>query len=365
MSETPDKSQANILIVDDDAQIASTLQMAVNSWEYDAFKAGSIAEAKDFLEKEAAQIVLLDVDLPDGSGLDFLTEIKDDHPETIVVIITGNVDVKNTVAALRGGAYDFIGKPIHLEELRVTLRNSVETRKLRREVKQIRRSRAEKFSFDQIIGNSGPMTKAVETARKVAASDVASILLQGETGTGKDLFARAIHFSSERRALTLSGDQLRGASGKFDRIRTLSDMKREPSPMQRSARKGLFEQADGGTLFLDEIGEMDVSLQAKLLRVLEEGKFRRIGGLKEIPLDLRVIAASNRDLKKESAEGNFRLDLYYRLSIIQIDIPPLRERSDDILLLADHYIDKTNLKRKGEKKLKGLAKSTEKIFQEL
>ena len=187
MSETPKKTKANILIVDDDAQIAGTLQMAVESWNYGAFKAGTIAEATQLLEQEDTPIVLLDIDLPDGSGLDFLTEIKEQHPETIVVIITGNVDVKNTVAALRGGAYDFIGKPIHLEELHVTLRNSLETRRLRREVKQIRRSRAEKFSFEQIIGSSAPMKKALETARKVASADVSSILFQGDTGTGKDL----------------------------------------------------------------------------------------------------------------------------------------------------------------------------------
>lgn len=362
MNESLKNSEAQILIVDDDAQIAGTLQMAVGSWHYETLKAGTIAQAAKLLEQEEPQIVLLDIDLPDGSGLDFLKEIKEKYPETIVVMITGNVDVKNTVAALRGGAYDFIGKPIHLEELRVTLRNSVEARLLRREVKQMRQTRAEKLSFDQIIGESAPMTKALETAKKVSASDVSSILLQGETGTGKDLFARAIHFSSERRDAPYLAINCAALPANLIESE-LFGYEKGAFTDAKKRKEGLLEQGDGGTLFLDEIGEMEVSLQAKLLRVLEEGRFRRIGGLKEIPIDVRVIAASNRDLKKESAEGNFRLDLYYRLSIIQIDIPPLRERSSDILLLTNYYIDQTNQKRRGEKKLKGLAKPTEDIFK--
>ncbi len=362
MSETSNRSIARVLIVDDDKQIARTLDMALTSWQYETLKAANLAEAAKLFAQEEPHIVLLDIDLPDGSGLDFLKEIKKEHSETIVIMVTGNVDVKNTIASLRGGAHDFIGKPIHLEELRVTLRNSVEVRQLRREVKQMRRRRAEQFEFDQIIGESAPIKKAILTAQKVARSDVSSVLLQGETGTGKDLFARAIHFASDNRdapylaincaalPATLIESELFGyEKGAF------TDAK--------DRKEGLFEQADGGTLFLDEIGEVEISLQAKLLRVLEEGKFRRIGGIKEIPIDVRVIAASNRDLKQESNQGNFRLDLYYRLAIIQIDIPPLRERGEDVLLLAKHYIDKTNHKRPGKNKLKGLAKATEKIFR--
>jgi transcriptional regulator with PAS, ATPase and Fis domain len=206
------------------------------------------------------------------------------------------------------------------------------------------------------------MRKALEVAKKVAASDVSAVLLQGDTGTGKDLFARAIHHSSERRnapylainCAVLPANLIESELFGYEKG-AFTDAKKR--------KEGLFEQAHGGTILLDEIGEMDVTLQAKLLRVLEVGKFRRIGGLKEIPLDVRVIAASNRDLKKESGEGNFRLDLYYRLSIIQIDIPPLRDRGDDILTLAEHYIAQTNQKRRGGKKLKGLSKETKQVFR--
>ena len=362
MEERKFISNAKVLIVDEDRQIGNTLQMALESWGYECFKASNLAEASEALRKHEPQIVLLDIDLPDGSGLDFLPEIHDFQPDTIVVMITGNVSVDSTIAALRGGAHDFIGKPIHLEELRVTLRNAIETRSLRKEVKRVRRRSAEKFNFAQIIGESEAIRKAIDIAQKVASSDVSSVVLQGETGTGKDLFARAIHHSSERRdapylainCAVLPANLIESELFGYEKG-AFTDAKKR--------KEGLFEQAQGGTIFLDEIAEMDVTLQAKLLRVLEEGKFRRIGGLRELPLDVRVIAASNRDLKQESSDGNFRLDLYYRLSVIQIDIPPLRDRGDDVLLLAKYYIEKTNHKRSGDRKLKGLDKKTKDIFR--
>ena len=350
-----------ILIVDDDRFIRMALGEALRSWNYSTVEADTVAEAKKVFDAEEPRVVLLDIDLPDGSGLDVLTEIKAESPDTVAIMITGSVDVPNTVAALRGGAYDFIGKPVKLEELRVTLRNALETHELRREVKHARKERSRGFSFEEIIGESSSLKKAIDLAIRVAASDVMSILLQGETGTGKDLFARAIHYASSRAdkpylaincaalPATLIESELFGyEKGAF------TDAKQR--------KEGLFEQAQGGTIFLDEIGEMEAPLQAKLLRVIEEATFRRVGGLKDIPLDVRIVAASNRDLKKTSENGEFRLDLYFRLSVIQIDIPPLRARGDDVLLLAQHYIDRANQKRRG-KQLKGLAPEVERIFR--
>jgi len=335
---SPKGTNEQLLVVDDDQAIRWTLREALQSWGFAPIEAGSVAEALKQFNADLPAAVLLDIDLPDGSGLDVLREIKHDHPETIVIMITGNVHVDNTISALRGGAYDFIAKPINLEELRVTIRNAIETRHLRREVAQVRHERAREFNFKQIVGESPAMKKMLGLAAKVAESEVASVLLQGESGTGKDLVAKAIHYGSQRAAgpfvavncaalpATLIESELFGyEKGAF------TDAK--------ARKEGLFEQAQGGTLLLDEIGELELSLQAKLLRVLEEGAFRRVGGLKDIPLDVRVLAASNRDLKTESEAGRFRLDLYYRLSIIQIDIPPLRERGDDVLLLAQYYID--------------------------
>jgi len=350
-----------ILVVDDDQVIRWTLREALQSWGFATVEAGSAAEAVKQFQTELPAGVLLDIDLPDGSGLDVLREIKREHSEAIVVMITGSVQVDNTISALRGGAYDFIGKPINLEELRVTLRNAIETRELRREVAQVRKERAREFNFSQIVGESPAMKKMLGLAAKVAESEVSSVLLQGESGTGKDLVAKAIHYGSQRAEepfvavncaalpATLIESELFGyEKGAF------TDAK--------ARKEGLFEQAEGGTLLLDEIGEIEISLQAKLLRVLEEGAFRRVGGLKDIPLDVRVLAASNRDLKTESEAGRFRLDLYYRLSIIQIDIPPLRERGDDVLLLSQHYIDTIGARLR-RNKVNGLSPEVQKVFR--
>lgn len=350
-----------ILIVDDESSIRFALSHAVSSWGYEPFEAASVEQALAVFEAETPSVVLLDIDLPDGSGLDFLAHAKTERPETIVVMVTGNVNVPNLLTALRGGAHDFISKPANLEELNVTLRNALETHDLRKEVRNLRRERAMDFSFDQIIGESESMKKAIELTKRVAASDVTSVLLQGETGTGKDLFARAIHQASARSnapylaincaalPATLIESELFGyEKGAF------TDAKQR--------KEGLFEQAQGGTIFLDEIGEMELSLQAKLLRVLEEGAFRRVGGLRDLPLDVRIVAASNQDLKNRGHDGSFRLDLYFRLSVIQIDIPPLRERGEDVILLSNYYISKANQKRKG-KPIIGLSKDVAHIFR--
>lgn len=353
-------STGKVLIVDDDRFVRMALCEALKSWQYETVEADTVVSARRVFADEEPAIVLLDIDLPDGSGLDVLKEIKEKSPDTIAVMITGNVDVGNTVAALRGGAHDFIGKPVRIEELRVTLRNAAETRELRREVVRTRTANKRGFTFEEIIGESPAMNKAIDLARRVAASDVASILLNGETGTGKDLFARAIHYASERsnapylaiNCAALPANLIESELFGYEKG-AFTDAKQK--------KEGLFEQAHGGTIFLDEIGEMELALQAKLLRVLEEGTFRRVGGLKDINLNARIIAASNRNLKQESEAGNFRLDLYFRLSVIQVDIPPLRERGGDVLLLAKYYIDRANLKRRG-KALVGLSPEVERIF---
>lgn len=351
-----------ILVVDDDQAIRWTLKEALQSWNFTPIEASTVAEGTRLFNAHLPDAVLLDIDLPDGSGLDVLRKIKSEHHDAIVIMITGNVHIDNTIAALRGGAYDFIGKPVNLEELRVTIRNAIEARQLRREVELVRKERARDFNFRQIVGESPAMKKMLALAAKVAESDVASVLLQGESGTGKDLVAKAIHYGSQRAEqpfvavncaalpATLIESELFGyEKGAF------TDAK--------ARKEGLFEQAEGGTLLLDEIGELELSLQAKLLRVLEEGAFRRVGGLKDIPMDVRVLAASNRDLKTESEAGRFRLDLYYRLSVIQIDIPALRERGDDVLLLAQHYIDTIGTRLKRNKKVKSLSPEAKEVFR--
>jgi two-component system response regulator AtoC len=346
--------------VDDEKLLRHTLSEALKSWGYTPSEAEDLQSGLAQLEADPPDAVLLDVHLPDGSGIDLLGTVKSRDADAVVIMMTGSVHLDDTIAALRGGAYDFVTKPINLEELRVTIRNGIEATTLRSEVGKLRSERAQRFSFDQIIGESDPMREILMLARKVAESEVSNVLLQGESGTGKDLVAKAIHYGSRRSAgpfvaincaalpATLIESELFGyEKGAF------TDAK--------ARKEGLFEQAEGGTIFLDEIGELEHALQAKLLRVFEEGAFRRVGGLKDIPFDARIIAASNRDLRAESEAGKFRLDLYYRLSVIQIDIPPMRDRGDDVILLASHYINSlaTPLRRK----IRGLDREVVRIFK--
>jgi DNA-binding NtrC family response regulator len=349
-----------ILIVDDDSTVRWTLAQALRGGGYEPLEADTAAAGLTLFDAEQPALTLLDINLPDESGLNVLRKIKERSPEALVIMITTDVHVDNTIAALRGQAYDFLGKPIHLDELEVRIHNALEAGRLRQEVNLIRKERAREFDFDQIIGRSRARSEMIALARKVAESEVSTVLLQGESGTGKDLLAKAIHYSSRRARApfvpincaaipaTLMESEFFGyEKGAF------TDAK--------ARKQGLLEQAEGGTIFLDEIGEMELNLQAKLLRVLEEGVFRRVGGLKDVPLDVRVIAASNRNLKADSEAGRFRLDLYYRLSIIQIEIPPLRERGDDVLILAEYFIER--FKEQMRKRTRGVTSEVAEIFR--
>jgi len=353
-------AKEKVLIVDDEQMIRWTLAEALRNWGYGSVEAGSVAAALAAFDAEQPSAVLLDVNLPDGSGLDGLREIKRRQADAVIIMMTGNVMVADTIAALRAGAYDFIGKPINLEELQITIRNGIEAQSLRKEVRLVRRERARQFSFDQIVGESPPLRDVFALAKKVAESEVSSVLLQGESGTGKDMVAKAIHYGSRRAELPFIAINCAAIPASLIESE-LFGYEKGAFTDAKARKEGLFEQAEGGTLFLDEIGELELSVQAKLLRVLEEGAFRRVGGLRDLPLDVRVIAASNRDLKSESDAGRFRLDLYYRLSVIQIDIPPLRERADDVILLAQHYIQQFNERLR--KRVNGITPEVAEIFR--
>jgi two-component system, NtrC family, response regulator AtoC len=352
-------AKEKILIVDDESAIRWALNEALRDWGYEPVEAKSVAGALAGFESERPVAVLLDINLPDGSGLDVLREIKSHHPHAVVIMITTNVVLDDTIAALRAGAYDFISKPINLSELQVTIRNGIEAGRLRREVTRMRREQTREFNFDQIVGESDAMKRTIALAHKVAESEASSVLLQGESGTGKDLVARAIHFGSRRAEKPFVAINCAAIPGTLIESE-LFGYEKGAFTDAKGRKEGLFEQAEGGTIFLDEIGELELGLQAKLLRVLEEGSFRRVGGLKDLPLDVRIIAASNRDLKVESEAGRFRLDLYYRLSVIQIDLPPLRERGADVLALTRHYISRFNEKLR--KQIRGLAPEVADLF---
>src|SRR5258708_17144161 len=288
-----------ILIVDDDKTIRWTIAQALQSWSFVVAEAGTIADGLTAFDAEQPAVVLLDINLPDGSGLDALREMKRRQPQAVIIIVSSSVLVDDAVSALRGGAYDFVNKPTHLDELQVRIRNGIEAQQLRKEVGSARQERARKFSFDQIIGQSDAMAEMKLLARKVAESEVSAVLLQGESGTGKDLLAQAIHYASHRSMGPFVAINCAALPGTLIESE-LFGYEKGAFTDAKARKEGLFEQAEGGTLFLDEIGELELSLQAKLLRVLEERIFRPGGGLMALPSDVRVIADSNRHLKAES-----------------------------------------------------------------
>jgi DNA-binding NtrC family response regulator len=328
-----------VLIVDDERLIRWSLGEALKSWGYRTLEASDVASALAVCEEEFPDAVLLDVNLPDGSGLDVLRALQQREINCLAIMITADIQVDDAIAAIRGGAFDFISKPLNMDELDVTLRNGLEARRLRREVSAVRREAAQTFSFDEIVGKSQRMQEMAKLARRVAASETATVLLQGESGTGKDLVAKAIHYGSARAERPFVAINCAAIPGTLIESEFFGYEKGAFTDA-KARKEGLFEQASGGTLFLDEIGELEIPLQAKLLRVLEDNTFRRVGGLKDVTLDARVIAASNRDLRAECEAGRFRSDLFYRLSVIQIDIPPVRERGEDVLLLASHFLSR-------------------------
>jgi len=326
-----------ILIVDDEQMIRWVLSQALSEWSYVPIEAADIQTALELFDTEQPTLTLLDISLPDGSGLNALRTIKLRRPNANVIMITANVLVENVIAALRAGACDFITKPINLDELQITVRNCFKSEGLDIEPESPIQIPPANFRFEQFIGESAAIKELLSLARKVAESNASSVLLQGESGTGKDLIAKAIHHSSARAAKPFVA--INCAAIPENLIESeLFGYEKGSFTDAKNLKEGLFEQGKGGTIFLDEIGELELSLQAKLLRVLEEGLFRRVGGLKDLPLNACVIAASNRNLREESETGKFRRDLYFRLSIIEIDVPPLRERGDDVLLLAAHFI---------------------------
>ena len=330
-----------ILIVDDEDLIRWSLQQKLTNWGYRALEAPDGNTAIELAETESPDLILLDIQLPDKNGLEVLRAVRETNPRVVVIIMTAYGVLEDAVEALRLGAYDFVSKPLNFEELKATIQNALEAVKLRQEIKHFRERDRKRFSFENIIGESDAIQESMRLMKKVALSPATTILFQGETGTGKDLFAKAIHYHSsrgERPFLAINCAALPDNLVESE----LFGYEKGAFTDARQQKKGILELADGGTLLLDEIGEMPFGLQAKLLRVLEEQSFKRVGGVQDVKVDVRVIASSNRDLKKMIEAETFRRDLFYRLNVITITLPPLRERSDDVRLLCRHFIDDYN-----------------------
>ena len=350
-----------ILIVDDEDLIRWSLKKKISNWGYQTLEAANAKDAIDMAEKESPDLILLDIRLPEMSGLEVLRTIREKDPRVVVIMMTAYGVLEDAVTALRLGAYDFVPKPLNFDELAVTVSNSLEAVKLRQEVRHFRERDKKRFDFRNIVGRSKAVMDAVEMVKKVAASPATTILLQGESGTGKDLFAKAIHYHSARADRPFLAINCAALPENLVESE-LFGYEKGAFTDARQQKKGMLELADGGTLLLDEIGEMQLGLQAKLLRVLEEQTYKRVGGVQDITVDVRVIASSNRDLKTMVEEDKFRQDLFYRLNVITITLPSLRERGDDATLLADYYIHHYN--RKFRKKIEGLTPKAVELLKE-
>ncbi len=317
-----------VLLVDDETALRAGLGEELRREGHSVLEAGSSEEAFAHLGREVVDLVLLDLKLGEESGLDILRAIREDWPDTAVVMLTAFGMVETAVEALKLGAYDFIQKPFDITKLLVTMKNAMQGSALKAEVRFLRRRQQPRLDSEIVVGSSSMMQDAWALIGRVAPSR-SSILLLGETGVGKEVFARAIHWASP------------AADGPFVDVNCASIpnelLESELFGHEKGAftsadrqKRGLFETANGGTLFLDEIGEMSMGLQSKLLRVLEHKRFRRLGGVQDLRVEVRVIAATNRDLKQRIAEGRFRDDLYYRLAVVEVRIPPLRDRPEDL-----------------------------------
>jgi two-component system response regulator AtoC len=361
-----------ILIVDDEKLVRWSLRQKCQEWGYQVLEAEDASSALRLAHSESPDVVLLDVRLPDMSGLEVLKQLKASGDARAVIMITADPqlvgitadpslgqDVKSVFLTL--GAFDFIRKPLDFDELAITIKNALEATRLRSENESLRSEVKRRTGYHDVIGESPKMAELMHFVNKVAVSEASTILIQGESGTGKDLIAKTIHYHSSRQdkpwvAINCSAipETLMEAE--------LFGHERGAFTDAKAMKKGLFEVADGGTLFLDEIGELSPLLQAKLLRVLEDQVIRRIGGTRDMQVNVRVIAASNRDLEKAVREGHFRQDLWYRLAIISIYLPPLRERKEDIEPLVKFFVQRYN--RKFKKSIRGLTEPTRKLLYE-
>jgi len=349
-----------ILIVDDDNAMLELLQGALARKGYHVFTGSTGKEGLKISRDNQIDLVLLDVNLPDIGGVQVLRKLKKSNPKAAVIMITAHGEVETAVESMRLGAFDYVTKPFGIEEIELLLSNAVRLLKLENEVSALERARP-KVPYDNITSSSDSMKKIISTIEKIGRSPDTTVLITGESGTGKELVATAIHYLGPRKkspfvavCCTVLQEHLLESE--------LFGHEKGAFTDARTQKRGLFEVADGGTIFLDEIGDMDPKLQGKLLRFLEERTFRRLGGNQNIEVDIRILAATNKNLAREVEEGNFRQDLYFRLNVIPIEIPPLRERKKDIIPLIKTFIDDYN--RKFNRKIRGVSPEAGKALVE-
>ncbi len=344
MSE--ESSKYRILIVDDEESMRDFLSIMLHREGYQVDTSIDGVQAVSHLREHSYDLVISDIKMPRMNGLELLAHIKERTPETVVLMVTAFSSTDEAVEAMKQGAYDYITKPFKNEEIRLIVKNALERRELRQENLALKEELGKRFSFEGLIGKSKAMQDVFTMVRKVAASPV-KVLVTGESGTGKELVARAIHYNSDRR----DGSFVPINCGAIPENLIESELFGHEKGAFTGAIKqkpGLFEIAENGTIFLDEIGELPPLMQVKLLRVLQEDEFRRVGGTKDIQANVRVLAATNRHLEEAVAEGSFREDLYYRFNVIRIDLPPLRQRREDIPVMIDFFWERFTGQKRAE-----------------
>jgi two-component system response regulator PilR (NtrC family) len=337
--------QSKILVVDDELSMREFLSILLEREGYSVIQAEHAEAALRQLDSDDFELVISDVNMPGLDGIRLLERIKNHSPDTAVLLITAFSTAEQAVEAMKLGAYDYIAKPFKVEEIKVLVRNALEKRSLQRENIRLKQQIQERYSFSGLIGKSKKMREIYNLIEKVATSN-ANILVLGESGTGKELVAKAIHYNSLRKDKPFVPVNC-GAIPENLMESELFGHKKGSFTGAISDRPGLFEQAEGGTLFLDEIGEIPLMLQTKLLRVLQEREFRKVGGTEDKRADVRIVAASNRELEEQVNEGTFREDLFYRVNVVQVRMPSLRERPEDIPLLIEHFHHKFTQAPKG------------------
>jgi two-component system, NtrC family, response regulator AtoC len=346
---------SRVLVLDDERLVRWSLSERLRADGSEPLQAATVAEALEIAAK-GIDAAILDYKLPDGDGISVLKRLHQIDPDLPVLMLTANRELDVVVGAIKAGASDYVAKPFEVHDVALRLARAIEATGSKRELRRLKDDLARPFSFASMIGESDVMQQVRTLARKVAESPASTVLITGESGTGKDLLAKVIHYGSHRAArpfLNITCSALPESLLESE----LFGHERGAFTDAREKKRGLLEQADGGTVFLDEIGEMAATLQAKLLRFLEEKAFRRLGSTGDVHVDVRVIAATNRDLEQHVRDGKFRDDLYYRLNVLRIGMPPLRDRGRDVVLLAEHYI--RTFSQEFRKNVTGLGKSAE------
>ena len=333
--------KAKILVIDDEKLIRWTLEDTLRKEGHTVFTAESGEVGLKLVEEESPHLILLDLRLPGMDGMAVLEKVKEIEPDALIIILTAHGTVESAVEAMKRGAFDYLNKPFDLGETKMVIQKGLETVQLKKEMVFLRHERKERLTVDHIVGVSKSIEEILDLVKKIAQSSATTVLIQGESGTGKELVAKAIHQQSARAERPFMAINCTALPENLVESELFGHEKGAFTDAKQP-KKGLLELADGGTALLDEIGDMHPPTQAKLLRVIEEKSFKRVGGTRDIHVDVRMIATTNRDLSQQVGQGTFREDLYYRLKVFPIVIPPLRERPEDILPLAKYFMDRYN-----------------------